>query len=341
MDFVNTIKEDTTRVLNTASGAGLSEEEEAMTVREKNMSDLKRNFDTYRAPIEEVHAKEFEKYLRSFSLSSQAAEIASILDEEPDVARFYAELVPVTITPVVFWARYFFRLALLARGGVVSLEDEEEDLAWESTDKDPDELASPAGGGSSNGGGSSGAEAKVLQARVRDLESENAQLKGQVKTLALRIADLESMLDGRSGNGAISGSSSSSSSSSSDSSSRNNNSSSSSAKSVASSGAPRQQHLISTIDASSSDGEYVSSVEGDDSHSTCSGGGVIVSKPSFSSIASEGGGGESTPPPPPKDAAAATLPPVSASAAAPAVAAPSKRPDLTELLKEEEEEDWG
>ena len=56
--------------------------------------------------MEEEHAKEYERYLKSkFSLSSYASEISEILDVEPDVSRFYAELVPLTITPEDFWAR--------------------------------------------------------------------------------------------------------------------------------------------------------------------------------------------------------------------------------------------
>lgn len=31
--------------------------------------------------------------------------IAEVLDEEPEVSRFYAELVPIHITPDEFWAR--------------------------------------------------------------------------------------------------------------------------------------------------------------------------------------------------------------------------------------------
>jgi hypothetical protein len=37
--------------------------------------------------VEEIYSKEYDKFLRSFSLSSYATEIAAVLDAEVDVAR--------------------------------------------------------------------------------------------------------------------------------------------------------------------------------------------------------------------------------------------------------------
>jgi len=194
VDFVTTLKEDTAKVISKATGEGAGEEEEesALSLREKLVQDLKRSFDTYGTPLEEQHSKEFEKYSRQFSLSTQAADIAQLLDDEPDVSRYYAELVPAQISPELFWARYFFRLQLVSRGGVVSLdEDEDEEVPWES------EFASEAvpGGSSTSGSGSgppaAGRSYNELLARIAQLEGENSQLRGHVKMLVGRISELE------------------------------------------------------------------------------------------------------------------------------------------------------
>ena len=79
--------------------------------------------------------------MKTFSLSSNATDIANILDVEPDVSRYYAELVPTQGRPEEFWGRYYFRVLLITRGGVLGLGDddeEEEELVWESTDKGED-----------------------------------------------------------------------------------------------------------------------------------------------------------------------------------------------------------
>lgn len=57
--------------------------------------------------VDECDRREYEKFLRQFSLSSQAVEIGTILDEEPDVPRYYAELVPAVMIPEEFWSRFF------------------------------------------------------------------------------------------------------------------------------------------------------------------------------------------------------------------------------------------
>lgn len=55
--------------------------------------------------IEEQYSSQYEKFLKKFSLSSQASDIAELLDAEVDVSRYYAELVPSQIKPEEFWAR--------------------------------------------------------------------------------------------------------------------------------------------------------------------------------------------------------------------------------------------
>jgi hypothetical protein len=189
LDFVHTIKEDATKVINKATGEK-DEEEEVLSMREKLVQDVKRSFDTYGTPLDEQHVKEFEKYMRQFSLSSQAADIAQLLDDEPDVSRYYAELVPAQISPDLFWARYFFRLLLVSRGGVVDLDEDEEEEAWESS-VSSEAVAGKAASPSSSGAGEGSAAVQQLTLRVRELEQENAQLKGHIKVLVGRINTLE------------------------------------------------------------------------------------------------------------------------------------------------------
>ena len=185
LDFVTTIKEDTAKVISKASGEADDEEDETLSLRQKLVQDVKRSFDTYGTPVDEQHTKEFEKFMRQFSLSSQGVDIAQLLDDEPDVSRFYAELVPIKISPELFWARYFFRLQVVTRGSVVNLdEDEDEELPWESSSS---EAASPGGVGAGVGAGAS----SELAIRVVQLEAENAMLKDHVKTLVARIKELE------------------------------------------------------------------------------------------------------------------------------------------------------
>ena len=76
--------------------------------------------------------------MKSFHFTNVATEISELLDSEPDVARYYADLVPISLKPEEFWSRYFFRIRLISRNGAINLDDEddEEELEWESTDKD-------------------------------------------------------------------------------------------------------------------------------------------------------------------------------------------------------------
>lgn len=96
---------------------------------------------------------------------------------------------------------------LLNRGGIVNLDDEEEELIWETTDKD-DGFGSPLAAASaatatpipsSTTTSTIGAsEPKYRSSRIIELEAENARLKdentrlrGHVRTLANRVAELE------------------------------------------------------------------------------------------------------------------------------------------------------
>lgn len=182
LDFVNTITDDTTKTISKVIGEtdGGTEEDE-VTIREKMLTDVRRSFLTYNTVIEDIYSKEYEKYLKNFSLSSFASEIANVLDLESDVSRFYAELVPISLKPEEFWSRYFFRVILINRNGVVNLDDddEEEEIQWESAEKD---IISPCN--------------SPLKAdnSLESLLDENIKLKKQVKSLVSRITFLENTL---------------------------------------------------------------------------------------------------------------------------------------------------
>ena len=63
--------------------------------------------------MEETYQKEYSKFRKDFTLSAKAVEIGTILDEEPDVPRYYAELVPGMMVPEEFWGRYTCSFSIL------------------------------------------------------------------------------------------------------------------------------------------------------------------------------------------------------------------------------------
>ena len=144
-----------------------------------------RSHGTYFNPIEEENKRDYEKFLKTFSLSTYATEISEILDQEVDVSRYYAELVPLQITPNEFWARYFFKLMLLMRGGIAPLDDEDdEDLTWEN-DEDVDSLSNQQ---------SQQIDMTNPTQTIAILQEENYKLKGTIKSLVARISELEALL---------------------------------------------------------------------------------------------------------------------------------------------------
>ena len=199
LDFCATIKEDTTSTLNKVLGTEEADEaEEEKTLREKLIADTRRSYHTYSQPVEEQYELQYETYFRKFSLGSHGAEIAELLDAEVDVSRYYAELVPAQIRPEDFWARYFFRLMLVSSGGVLSLEDDdEEELVWDSEEKDDTNKATVTthhGPIHTTMTPQASSEVSGLRSKVGVLEGENQRLRGQVKTLAGRVAQLERLI---------------------------------------------------------------------------------------------------------------------------------------------------
>lgn len=144
--------------------------------------------------MKENKAKEYERFKRKFNLTVFAKDIATVLDEEPEVSRFYAELVPIEILPEEFWSRLFFRLHLLNRNGSASFEDdeEEEELVWEGEEEVVSSTTNDnMDGNSSKSISDQTREVLELRNRIKELEDENGRLKGQVKTLVSRISQLE------------------------------------------------------------------------------------------------------------------------------------------------------
>jgi hypothetical protein len=56
-------------------------------------------------PVDKQIAREYEKFACKFSLANYNVDIAAVLDAEPDVSRYYTELVPAKLQPEEFWGR--------------------------------------------------------------------------------------------------------------------------------------------------------------------------------------------------------------------------------------------
>lgn len=168
--------------------------------------------------------KEFERFKKRFALSSYGDKIAEVLDIEPEVSRFYAELVPLQLSPEEFWARLFFRLHLVTRHGNPNFEEEEEDeeeLVWEEEEEEVKEKVMNQSGLTTSDAvdqvqvitntvtppvaipataiTSTSITVPSVQDPERDryvlrLEEENRQLKEELTILRQRVADLEQTL---------------------------------------------------------------------------------------------------------------------------------------------------
>lgn len=136
-EFITTVQEDAHDTLSKVVDINPSKrkvEEEKITEEERILSEFRNNFATYAENVKEEHKPEFEKFLKSFSLSSKADEIEYILELENGIAKHYDALVPVELTPDLFWARYFFKVNILiisSLGSVLeSAYDDDEELTW-------------------------------------------------------------------------------------------------------------------------------------------------------------------------------------------------------------------
>jgi hypothetical protein len=136
-EFVTTVQEEAQESLSKVVDVGgekTSEEQEKISEEERILSEFRNKFSTYSEDVEPEQSPEFEKFLKSFALSSKAEEIEYILEEETGVVKHYESLVPSLLTPDMFWARYFFKVNILVMSSLDSVlesaYEEEEDLTW-------------------------------------------------------------------------------------------------------------------------------------------------------------------------------------------------------------------
>mmetsp|Transcript_22583 Transcript_22583/g.50629 ORF Transcript_22583/g.50629 Transcript_22583/m.50629 type:complete len:246 (-) Transcript_22583:2433-3170(-) len=189
INFVTTVTDDTTKTLNKVLGEE-DEEEVDVTLQEKLVADLKRSFETYATPIREADLRDYDRFRKKASLSSLAAEIAAVLDQEPEVSRFYAELVP-SMTPDEFWSKLFFRIRQVYRNGGANLEDdeEEEELVWEteaeekSGEKSETEKGgAPAGASAASVASTGSAQGTQTQGQTQAQTQTPTQMETQTQT---------------------------------------------------------------------------------------------------------------------------------------------------------------
>lgn len=149
-EFISTVQEDAQDTISKVVDINphqSTEEEEKITEEERILSEFRNKLSTYAEDVDPEQLPEFEKFVKSFSLSSKADEIEYILDLESGVTKHYEALVPDQISPELFWARYFFKVNVFiisSLGSVLeSAYDEEEDLTW---GEDEDECGDENGG---------------------------------------------------------------------------------------------------------------------------------------------------------------------------------------------------
>jgi NACalpha-BTF3-like transcription factor len=83
--------------------------------------------------------------------------------------------------------RYFFKLSLITRGDIATLDEyDEEDIEWETDDVGP---AEKSGGGAKS-------DNEALET-LEGLQAENARLKSQVKALVARVTELEAIVQNK------------------------------------------------------------------------------------------------------------------------------------------------
>ncbi len=209
-DFVNTIKEDIGANVSVGNSEGQRSEIEAESAQ--LLKDLRRSYATYAEPIEEEYRSEYDRFMKTFSLSDHGNEISLILDEDVDVPRYYAELVPTKMTPESFWGRFFFRCVLLKRDGDgMGLEEDDEELLWDDTTSavtsntelgaDTSAFASANSGDKKDTKLSEGRKEHMSENQTQRessyeaLMKENTVLKANIRTLTSRLSAVEAELN--------------------------------------------------------------------------------------------------------------------------------------------------
>ena len=186
---VDTITNDTTKVFGENENEGEGDHSNQKT---KILLDLRRSFNTYASPIEEEYVTEFGNFMTKFTVEARCSEIKTLLDDEADISRNYAELVPHKVTPLQFWGRYFFRVHLLENDGVLGLDEvvEEEgnwdDAALSNTQEDTIDNTS---------GGIVDDNLNLCKKNLASCLQENSTLKGHIRALTSRVRELEAILE--------------------------------------------------------------------------------------------------------------------------------------------------
>lgn len=187
---VDTITSDASKVFGENEG---EENGDGSKRRTKLLVDLKRSFNTYASPIEEEYVTEFGNFMTKFTLEAWSGEIKTLLDEEVDISRNYAELVPHKVTPLQFWGRYFFRVHLVENGGVLGLDEVvEEQGNW---DDGPVPKAEAQNVTTAADGSAGSDELDLCKKNLASCLQENTTLKGHVRVLTARVRELEALLD--------------------------------------------------------------------------------------------------------------------------------------------------
>ncbi len=208
-DFVSTIQSDASKVIlsNQENGAEKSADD-AQVLEKQRISDLKCSIITFEKPIELEYAQKFDKFIRTFSLSAYSSSIAQLLDEEVDIARSYASLVPEIIPPKIFWGRYFFRFLLITKGagnGNDEGEDEDDDevLSWEVEEGKDTMTSDDRAIENTVSDSTKKASSEKKTTSYSQLLDENQLLKNHIKALTNRVSELETVVqeyqDGNSG----------------------------------------------------------------------------------------------------------------------------------------------
>lgn len=224
-EFISTVQEEAQETLAKvvdlhAISQTTVEDNDQISAEEKILSTFRNDYATYSEDVKSEQQPEFQKFLKSFSLSSNATEISNILEIEEGVTKHYEALVPQFITADVFWARYFFKVNILI---ISSLDDvlksayeEEEELTWgEDDEEDRSAVSSGAQGNDVVDPNLVNVNHEPLEhntivenvtiveekvplsetdERVNQLETENVKLLTRVRELEKEVARLEGQL---------------------------------------------------------------------------------------------------------------------------------------------------
>lgn len=254
MDFVSTIKQDVESAMEEISTEINGTESQGVPTertgsgQQKNQSlidDIGSSRTTF---TEEVHHHEYAQFRESFMIDDHAAEIARLLltsgnssravmgaddisysvpeensSANENIAAFYAEMVPRTLSREEFWARYFFRVAKLTKSistsslpqtaavaAVTEEEDDGENLAWDdglviNSDSDaPQGSETATTPGPSSGTGAASGSLLFSSAQTADsslleendmLRKENNSLREENNSLKVLVRELQDRVD--------------------------------------------------------------------------------------------------------------------------------------------------